>query len=514
MNPAVHQTETRTINVVIAALGGEGGGVFSNWLIDVAEANHWLSQTTSLAGVAQRTGATIYYLELFPREQAGSNQPVMSLFPAQGDIDIAISSEIAEAGRMLQRGFVTPERTTLISSTHRVFGITEKIDLGDGTMDPEEVIGLADNYAKRFIRYDMMELAKIHNSVISSVLLGSLAGSGCLPFPKSSYEDVIRHTGKAVETNLAAFEASYQKAVSTKEGRLAEVGHFEPNKEVPETFVLPEGTTKQGQQLLERLKTEFPADVHELACQGLIKTLEYQDYAYGHEYLDKLARFVDLSEASNQHQLLQTLARYLALWMCFEDIPRVAQLKTRLSRMDEVREEVKAEADQIFYVTEYFNPRVEEICAILPAGLGKSMLNSKFCYRMLNLFAGGKKLNTNTLFVYFSLRLLASLRRFRRHTLGYQHEQGMINQWLNAVAAQASHNPAAALELAECGRMVKGYGKTRERTSTQLMAITQRATEQTQQPSKLSDLIRELREAALADDDNQAFNAALAKYAS
>ena len=100
--------------MIAAALGGEGGGVFTNWVIDVAEANNWLCQTTSLAGVAQRTGATIYYLELYPRAAAGNEQPVLSLFPAQGDIDITITSEIAEAGRMIERGFVSKEKTTLL----------------------------------------------------------------------------------------------------------------------------------------------------------------------------------------------------------------------------------------------------------------------------------------------------------------------------------------------------------------------------------------------------------------
>ena len=191
-----------TINIVAAALGGEGGGVFTNWLIDVAEANNWLSQTTSLAGVAQRTGATIYYIELFPREQASTELPVMSLFPAQGDIDIAISSEIAEAGRMLQRGFITPDRTTLISSTHRVFGITEKSHLGDGTMDPTNVLKLAEKYAKQFVRYDMAKIASTHNAVISAVMLGALAGSGALPFSKQSFTEALRNTGKDVATNM------------------------------------------------------------------------------------------------------------------------------------------------------------------------------------------------------------------------------------------------------------------------------------------------------------------------
>ena len=48
----------KTINMIVAALGGEGGGVLTTWLIEVAKRSGWYCQSTSLAGVAQRTGAT------------------------------------------------------------------------------------------------------------------------------------------------------------------------------------------------------------------------------------------------------------------------------------------------------------------------------------------------------------------------------------------------------------------------------------------------------------------------
>ena len=51
-------------------MGGEGGGVLADWIVDLAEHNGHIAQTTSVAGVAQRTGATIYYVELFPRAAA------------------------------------------------------------------------------------------------------------------------------------------------------------------------------------------------------------------------------------------------------------------------------------------------------------------------------------------------------------------------------------------------------------------------------------------------------------
>ncbi|QIB64520.1 indolepyruvate oxidoreductase subunit beta family protein [Kineobactrum salinum] len=503
---------TQTINMVIAALGGEGGGVLTNWIIDVADREGWLCQSTSLAGVAQRTGATIYYLEMFPRSELPEGvQPVMSLFPAQGDIDVAIASEVAEAGRMVQRGFITPQRTTLIASDHRVYGITEKEHLSDGIVDALALQEVAGRYARDYIHYDMLTLANEHGTVISSVLLGALAGAGVLPFDKSSYEAVISSTGKAVASNMAAFEASYQRASNRggEQGAERGVEQFVPAQASPAAdapFKLPAAASAEGERLLGRLQA-FPVSCHEVVYHALAKLVDYQDYAYADQYLDEIEQLLALDRGDNDYELTCESARYLALWMCFEDIPRVAQFKTRASRMDKVRSEVRAEDDQLFHVTEFFRPRVEEMAAILPARLGRWVLGSSTCCRFLNLFTGGKQLRTNTLAVYLTLRTLAGLRRWRRASLGYQHEHALIGRWLQALKAAAARpgdsGQALALELAECGRLVKGYGDTRARTSGQMQAMLERIEQQPEQVD--ADAVAQWRSAALADDENRAF---------
>ncbi|MES1162541.1 MAG: hypothetical protein ABUL50_05725, partial [Rhizobacter sp.] len=148
---------TQPIKIAILAMGGEGGGVLADWIVDLGEANGFVAQTTSVPGVAQRTGATIYYVELYPHAQAEADggQPVLALMPLPGDVDVVLASELMEAGRAVQRGFVTRERTTLIASTHRVYSIAEKSSLGDGRVDSAELLKHADAAAKRFIRFDM-----------------------------------------------------------------------------------------------------------------------------------------------------------------------------------------------------------------------------------------------------------------------------------------------------------------------------------------------------------------------
>src|ERR1700691_1344145 len=152
----------RPITLTIAALGGQGGGVLADWLVEIAEAEGYIVQSTSVPGVAQRTGATIYYLEFFPRaaaERAG-REPVMALMPVPGDVDCVLASELAEAGRMVQRGLADPERTTLIASTHRAYAIGEKSAMGSGAVDPEQLVELIRSHAKRLILLDMLALAE------------------------------------------------------------------------------------------------------------------------------------------------------------------------------------------------------------------------------------------------------------------------------------------------------------------------------------------------------------------
>src|SRR5581483_12273640 len=127
---------TRPITLLIAALGGEGGGVLTQWIVSAAADCGFPVQSTSIPGVAQRTGATTYYIEILPTKASELNGklPVLALTPGVGDIDIAVSSELLEAGRTVANGFATPERTFVIASTSRFYAMDEKIAMGDGRL--------------------------------------------------------------------------------------------------------------------------------------------------------------------------------------------------------------------------------------------------------------------------------------------------------------------------------------------------------------------------------------------
>ena len=128
----------KPLSIAILAMGGQGGGVLADWIISLAEGQGWVAQTTSVPGVAQRTGATIYYLELLKAREG--EKPILSLMPTPGDVDIVIAAELMEAGRSVIRGLVTPDKTLLIASTHRSYAVGEKEKPGDGIKEDRKSV--------------------------------------------------------------------------------------------------------------------------------------------------------------------------------------------------------------------------------------------------------------------------------------------------------------------------------------------------------------------------------------
>lgn len=497
----------RPIKLTIAALGGQGGGVLAQWLVEIAKSEGYIAQSTSVPGVAQRTGATIYYLEFFPRataERAG-HEPIMALMPAAGDVDCVIASELAEAGRAIQRGLVTPERTTLIASSHRSYAIAEKSALGSGVADAKGLVELARGSAKRLILFDMEETAERNHSVISSVLLGALCGAGVLPFREQAFTQTIESSGIAVEANLAAFEDARQRAQRGDSGLTGEPLNGLP-KDIPVTARSP-----QLQALLDRVR-RLPPTAQPVALEGTRRVADYQDLNYAGLYLERIERVATLETASgNEHSwpLLCSTARSLALWMSFEDPIRVADLKTRGSRFLRVQDEIRASAGQLFGITEFMRPRVQEIAGTMPLAVGRWMLRSPRVRGWLARWTGGRQIRTSTLSGFLLLYGLAGLRRWRRSTWRFHEENGRIEDWLARIEAMAARNYSLAVELARAQRLIKGYGETHERgwgnfslLLGQLDALARRADGGVQ--------LGRLVEAALADEDGAALKREIA----
>jgi indolepyruvate ferredoxin oxidoreductase beta subunit len=554
----------RPIKLTIAALGGQGGGVLANWLIGIAESEGYLAQTTSVPGVAQRTGATIYYLEFFPQAAAveAGRDPIMALMPVSGDVDCVLASELAEAARAIQRGLVTRDRTTLIASSHRSYAISEKSAMGDGAADEKELIDLVRSQAKRVVLFDMDAMAENHHSVISSVMLGALGGSGVLPFRKAAFEAAIKKGGIAVSTNLAAFEDAWQCAerggeaapagqgAQSSEARAADARNSDLGPPAalslggtlardavgtpadPLSAVPAQARSPKLQPLLDRVR-RFADPVQKIVLEGVRRAIDYQDPEYAKLYLDRLERIAGLDGAQGvraspsaaaadpaagaggygDYSLTEATARSLALWMTFEDTIRVADLKTRPTRFARVRDEIRADPGQLFGITEFMKPRVTEIAGTLPVGLGRWLLRSQGASRLLTRWTGGKQIRTGTVTGFLMLHILGGLKRWRRGTLRFYEENDRIEQWLGRIEGLAATNYALAVELARAQRLVKGYGDTHERGWRNFLSLVDKLDELAPRPDGAAVFAR-LQAAALADEEGKALARELAEISS
>jgi indolepyruvate ferredoxin oxidoreductase beta subunit len=466
----------RATTVAILAMGGEGGGVLADWIVDVAEQARYRAQTTSVPGVAQRTGATIYYVEIFPPAE---REPVLALMPVPGEVDIVIASELMEAGRAVQRGLVTSDRTTLITSTNRVYSMTERTAPADGRIDSATLTDAARSAARVFVQRDFAEIAEQNRSVISAALLGALAATRALPFERAQFEDAIERSGIGVASSRAAFGAGFDAAL-------------QPESVATTAPAQPTTVGPRLRALAERVQKTFPHESHEILMAGIVRLADYQDHRYAAEYLDRL-------DAIHGVELLKETGRYLALWMSYEDAVRVADLKIRSERFARVQQESRANSQQVLHINEFLHPQLAEFADIMPEGFGRWLLGSTLAQRVMGWLTGkGTVLETTSVSGFLRLYIIASLRATRRRSLRFRREQAKITAWLAQIPALAQTNYALALEVAQCPRLVKGYGETHDRGSRKFDDVM-RAVPELQAAGDAAPKLRALREAALAE---------------
>jgi indolepyruvate ferredoxin oxidoreductase beta subunit len=456
----------RPISIAILAMGGEGGGVLADWIVAMAEAGGYLAQLTSIPGVAQRTGATIYYLELFPKALCfHDREPVMALMPMPGEVDIVVASELMEAGRAIQRGLVTPERTTLLTSTNRVFSMTEKTALTDGRVDEAALIDACRSAARTFYAFNMAAMAEATGSVMSAVMLGALAGAKALPFERPAFEAAIRHGGLGVEASLQAFSAGFEATLS---------GETPVAKSAPPPTLVPARIAPALAECMVTINRTMPEPARAIVRAGFERVADFQSLDYAHFYLKQLEPILALEQKFPDHacRLLQETARQLALAMTYEDTIRVAELKIRPSRFDRVREEAGLKEGQILEIAEFMHPRTQEIADTLPAPLGRWILRTSWVRSLVDRFTSkGRRIKTTSVGGFLLLYLVASLKPLRPRSLRYVHEQESLRTWLDTVTRTAEQSYDLAVEVAACRGLVKGYGDTHERASARYATL-------------------------------------------
>ena len=563
------------LRILICALGGEGGGVLVNWIVAAARAAGYGVQATSVPGVAQRTGSTSYYVEI----AEGGAAPVFSLVPMPGRVDVVLASELVEAARVMEGGFVSPGLTTLIASTSRVYSTAEKIAMGDGRFDEEAIRTAAGTLAKSVHLLDLQALATQHGTFVSATLFGALAGSGALPWPVEISRGVLG-TGSSAEASLGGMEAA-MAAVGAGRGGMGEGGADEddggtgeseaesgaplpdallrgmPGAESTEGLSGTEGAeglsgtegaerlpgvesteglsgtegaeglpgTEGAERLPRSEGTEglsgaegtegLPASLAEVIGYGRARVLDFQDERYAALYAERVGTLLagaDLRDPQALHAVTEA-SRRLALWMAYEDVARVADLKTRHERFRRIRSESRMQPSQILHVTEYLKPRAEEVADVMPVGIGKRIMARVEAGKGLPLLGHGINVRSNGAPGYWMLRFVASLKRIRRRSLRYHREQQSIEEWLRAFTVALPASAAFACALAELPRLRKGYSDTMQRglaAWSRIMEAIVRPALSSGTTAHEADRLRKAVAAAMADERHAALDALLA----
>ncbi|WBY00667.1 indolepyruvate oxidoreductase subunit beta family protein [Ramlibacter tataouinensis] len=502
------------ITLLVCALGGEGGGVLTEWLVDAARRAGHPAQATSIPGVAQRTGATTYYIEVLPvpLAQLGGREPVFSLSPVPGALDALVSSELLETARQIGNGMASPDRTRVLSSTARLLTTQERMQLADGRVEATDLLKVVQVFSREHQVFDMNAVAKECGTVVSAVMLGAIAGSGLFPFERRCYEQAIcggrepQQAGGMAQASLRGFARAFD-IVAQRRVQADFVAQLMAPAQAAAKAAAP-----------VRHAEDFPQPVQEMFALGYARLLDYQDRAYADLYTQRLRQVLAAereADPAGAHgfAITREMARWLALWMAFDDIVRVAALKARATRADRVRGEVKAAEGELLKVYDHFKPGVPEFAALLPIGPAQRLL----AWDRRRIAAGREpwamplKVGTHTVFGMLALRTLASLKGLRVRGSRFAFEQRMIGQWLDGVLQGTRRDWHLGHEIALCGRLIKGYGATNERGKHSLLHVLEHLAAGPD-AAAAARAIAEARAAALADDAGTALDAALVRH--
>jgi indolepyruvate ferredoxin oxidoreductase beta subunit len=327
--------------------------------------------------------------------------------------------------------------------------------MADGRQDPQRLVGAARALARQTVLFDMEELTTRSGTVISAVMFGALAGADVLPWPRDLCESVIRASGKGVQASLAGFAAAFEAAKNPSTGVnevAADAGQVLAEGGLPDAVRKAWSARLQG----------WPAAVQVLAAHGALRCRDYQHDAYAAAYLDHVRALVAVSPPE-AGEALEEAVRQLALWMCFEDVIRVADLKTRRSRYARVASEAQARSGDIVRVTEHFKPGIDEVAAVLPRSMGEGLMKLAQRRGWLGKAHVSMHIRSTSLWGYLMLRSLARLRPLRPRSLRYAQEHETLAAWLGAMRQVLPQSPALALVLAGLPQVLKGYGDTQAR---------------------------------------------------
>jgi indolepyruvate ferredoxin oxidoreductase beta subunit len=466
----------RATRILIGTVGGQGGGVLSDWLVKGLLNAGWQAQSIGLLGLSQRAGSVIYYVEARP---FGDKPPILSAYAAPGDVDLLLAQEFLELGRLLQGGFAHPD-CTIIANTYRYYGTLEKTPAEGGIYPSGVIRKAAETLSGDSYLFHAQELvAQAGLSLLSSnaILLGAVAASKVFDLPAEPFRRAIEEAEVNVADNLKAFDLGYSMMrggtlprALFKESEVLDWQQLAEQREA----ALPPRRRAEYRRLLEQARGAAPA-LSRIFAEACYRLLDFQDGAYVRDYLTRV-RDVQAAEKARSGDdstaVTAAYAQHLANWMSYEDAPRVAQLKLRPERFARMRKEHNVRGEDPFWVDDFLAPDPPQIYGMLPAPLGRWVRERGRRWRQdFDHIAMPMRVRSNRPWGYFTLSVVAGMRHLRRHSLRHHEELALLKRWHDAVLHWLGRDATLGRLAADAGRVVKGYGRVRDQALDDLWAF-------------------------------------------
>ncbi len=470
------ESSSKLIKILIPAVGGQGGGVLTEWLVQSFQLDGYDVQGIGLPGLSQRGGSTTYYLEAHPAPQGDEAGVIFSQYPVPGDVDLILAQEFLELGRVLEEGYGSAEKTIIVASTHRIYSTLEKMPVSSGIYSNENLAGLARAFSAQFIGFDALRLAKekgMDELAVNAILLGAVAASGALPLSEASYLKAIESTGVSVANNIKAFRVGWDYVKARKHEEAEEKRRQSWEAYIGERALRLSGDKREAYREMVHLSLHsYPLHLKEILAEAIYRLIDYQGVGYAEKYLEALDDVYNIDvQTGGGFKITENFAKNYALWMTYEDGIRVAELKIKSDRFRKIRQEMRVGKDQLYRVIDYLKPDAYEIYGLLPFIIVKpfvKIFNAKpfrwLLRRKKKPLTLGQRPVTTSFFGFLRLWLITKLKFTRPWSYRYREEHRLMGKYKSAVERFTAMNPDLGLLVARSGSIIKGYGKVRRRT--------------------------------------------------
>ena len=196
----------RTLNVVIAGVGGQGNVVASELLASALAGHGYRVSVGETFGASQRGGSVMSHVRAALDATPGPLVP-------KGMVDVVVAFEPLEALRILAD--YGRETTRVLVNPRPVYPLA--VQVGEATYpDPAGLLDTLRRLAADVLVIESTELARQAGDMLAQniALLGALAGSGWLPVEAATIEALLadRFLDEVLRVNRAAFRLGLEAA--------------------------------------------------------------------------------------------------------------------------------------------------------------------------------------------------------------------------------------------------------------------------------------------------------------